>query len=147
MSSPYVVRNEFSGYARSFQTECDLLLLEEKKKVKNTLLNVLVEPNQFEVAKNFKAGSIAIVNARSNTIKAIENTCTFTKKSISEKSEDKSKVVSNEIASIQRSNNKLDKTVYTLSEVLRSVDGAVMRGSVIKAYDLIEGKKKCYFWF
>ena len=145
MSSPYVVRNEFSRYARNFQTEYALLPLEEKKKVKNTLSNVLVEPNQYKVVKNFKAGSIAIANARSNTIKAIENTCTITKKSMSGKSGDKKKVVSNEIASMQSSNNKLDNTVYILSEALSSVDEAVIRGSVIKAYDLIE--KNCYFWF
>ena len=64
---------------------------------------------------------------------------------MSEKSEDINKVVANEIASIQSSNNKLNNTVYTLSEALSSVDEAVIRGSVIKAYDLIE--KKCYFWF
>ena len=140
LSSPYVVRNKISGYARNFQTEYTLLQLEEKKKVKNTLLNVLVEPNQYKVVKNFKAGSIAIDNARSNTIKAIENTCTITKKSMSEKSGDKNKVVSNEIASIQSSNNNLDNTVYILSEALGSVDKAVIRGSVIKAYVLIEKK-------
>ena len=43
--SPYVVQNEFSGYTRNFQTKHALLPLEEKKKVQNTLLNVLVEPN------------------------------------------------------------------------------------------------------
>ena len=75
-----------------------------------------MEPNQYKVVKNFKAGNIAIVNARSNTIKTIENACTITKKSMSEKTWDKNKVVSNEIASIQSSNNKLDNTVYTLSE-------------------------------
>ena len=138
LSSPYIVLNEFSGYARNFQTEYALLPLEEKKKVKNTLSNVLVEPNQYKVVKNFKAGSIAIANARSNAIKAIENTCTITKKSMSEKSGDKNKVVSNEIASRQSSNNKLDNTVYILSEALSSVDEAVIRGSVIKAYDLKE---------
>ena len=88
--------------------------------MKNTLLNVLVEPNQYKVVKNFKAGSIA--------------------------SGDKNKVVSNEIASIQSSNNKLDNTVHTLSEALSSVDEALIRGSVIKDYDLIE-KKICHFWF
>ena len=93
----------------------NMLPLEEKKKVKNTLLNVLVEPNQNKVVKNFKAGSIAIANARSNTIKDVENTCTITEKSMSEKSGEKNKVISNEIASIQSSNNKLDNTVYTLS--------------------------------
>ena len=64
---------------------------------------------------------------------------------MSEKSGDKNKGVSNEIASRQSSNNKLDNTVYILSEALSSVDETVIRGSVIKAYDLIE--KKCYFWF
>ena len=88
--------------------------------MKNTLLNVLVEPNQYKVVKNFKAGSIAIDNARSNTIKAIENTCTITKKSMSEKSGDKNKGVSNEIASLQSSNNKLRNTVNILSEALVS---------------------------
>ena len=124
---------------------CSVTLTGEEK-VKNTLLNVLMEPNQYKVVKNFKAGSIAIANARSNTIKAIENTCTITKKSMSEKSGDKNKVVSNEIASIQSSNNKLDNTVHTLSEALSSVDEALIRGSVIKDYDLIE-KKICHFWF
>ena len=113
--------------------------------MKNTLLNVLVEPNKYKAVKNFKAESIAIANARSNTIKAIENTCTITKKSMSEKSGDKNKVVSNEKVSIQSSNSKLYNTVYILSEVLSSVDEAVIRGSVIKTYDFIE--KKCYFWF
>ena len=140
MSSPHVVRNGFSGYARNFQTEYALLPLGEKKKVKNTLLNVLVEPNKYKVVKNFKAESIAIANARSNTIKAIENTCTITKKSMSEKSGDKNKVVSNEKVSIQSSNSKLYNTVYILSEVLSSVDEAVIRGSVIKIYDFIEKK-------
>ena len=112
MSSPYVVRNEFSRYARNFQTEYALLPLEEKKKVKNTLSNVLVEPNQYKVVKNFKAGSIA--------------------------SGDKNKVVSNEIASIQSSNNKLYNTVYILTEALSSIYESAIRGSVIKAYDLIE---------
>ena len=78
LSSPRVVQNKFSGYARNFQTEYALLPLEEKKKVKKTLLNVLVEPNQYKVVKNFKAGCIAIANARSNTINTIENTCTIT---------------------------------------------------------------------
>ena len=78
LSSPRVVPNKFSGYARNFQTEYALLPLEEKKKVKKTLLNVLVEPNQYKVVKNFKAGCIAIANARSNTINTIENTCTIT---------------------------------------------------------------------
>ena len=73
-----------------------------------------MEPNQYKVVKNFKAGSIA--------------------------SGDKNKVVSNEIASIQSSNNKLDNTVYILTEALGSVDEAVIRGWVIKAYDLIEKK-------
>ena len=99
-----------------------------------------MEPNQNKVVKNFKARSIAIANARSNAIKEVENTCTITKKSMSEKSGDKNKVVSNEIASIQSSNNKLDNTVYTLSEALSSVDEVVIKGSVIKAYDLIEKK-------
>ena len=36
-----------------------------------------------------KGESIAIANARSNTTKAIENTCTITKKSTPEKSGDK----------------------------------------------------------
>ena len=124
----------------------NMLPLEEKKKVKNTLLNVLVEPSQNKVVKNFKAGSITIANARSNTIKDVENTCTITKKSMSEKSGEKNKVISNEIASIQSSNNKLDNTVHTLSEALSSVDEAVIRGSGIKAYDLIQ-KKKSYFCF
>ena len=131
---------EFSGYARNFQTEYALLLLQEKKKVKNTLLNVLVKPNQYKVVKNFKAGIIAIANARSNTIKAVKNTCAITKKSMSEKGGDKKNFVSNEMASIRSSNNKLDDTVYTLSEALSSVDETVIRGSVIKAFDLIEIK-------
>ena len=97
-----------------------------------------MEPNQYKVVKNFKAGSIAIANRRSNTIKAIENLCTITKKSMSEKSGGKNKVVSNEIASIQSSNNKLDNTVHTISEALNSVHEALIRGSVIKDYDLIE---------
>ena len=58
---------------------------------------------------------MAIANAGLNTIKAIENTCTITKNSMSEKSGYKNKVVSNEIASIQSSNNKLDNTVYALT--------------------------------
>ena len=62
---------------------------------------------------------------------------------MSEKSGDINKVVANEIASIQSSNNKPSNAVYTLSEALSSVDEAVTRGSVIKAYDLIG--KKCYF--
>ena len=66
--SPHVVRNGFSGYARNFQTKYALLPLEEKKKVKNTLLNVLVEPNQYKAVINFKAGSIALASPRSNTI-------------------------------------------------------------------------------
>ena len=111
LSSPYVARNEFSGYARNFQTEYAVLPLEEKKKGKNTLLNVLMEPNQFKVFKNFKAGSIAIANTKSNTIKAIENTCTITKKSMSEKSGNKKKFVCYKIAPMQSSNNKLDDTV------------------------------------
>ena len=41
---------------------------------------------------------------------------------------------------MQSSNNKLDNTVYILNETLSSVDEAVIRGSVIKAYDLIEKK-------
>ena len=98
---------------------CSVTLTGEEK-VKNTLLNVLMEPNQYKVVKNFKAGSIAIANARSNTIKAIENTCTITKKSMSEKSGDKNKGVSNEIASLQSSNNKLRNTVNILSEALVS---------------------------
>ena len=56
--------------------------------------------------KNFKARSIATANARSNTIKAVENTCTITKKSMSEKSGDKNKVVSHETASVQSNNKK-----------------------------------------
>ena len=79
-----------------------------------------MEPNQYKVVKNFKAGSIAIANARSNAIKAIENTCTITKKSMSEKSGYKNKGVSNEIASLQSSNNKLRNTVNILSEALVS---------------------------
>ena len=59
---------------------------------------------------------------------------------MSEKSGDKNKVVSHEIASIQSNNEKVDNTVYTISKALSSVDGAVIRGSVIKAYDLIEKK-------
>ena len=70
-----------------------------------------MEPNQFKVFKNFKAGSISIANTKSNTIKAIENTCTITKKSMSEKSGDKKKFVCYEIAPIQSSNNKLGNTV------------------------------------
>ena len=104
-----------------------------------------MEPNQYKVVKNFKAGSTAIANAISNTIKAVEDSCTITKKSMSEKSGDKNKVISNEIASMQTSNNKLDNTVYTLTEALSSVDEAVIRGSVIKAYYFIE--KKSHFWF
>ena len=98
---------------------CSVTLTGEEK-VKNTLLNVLMEPNQYKVVKNFKAGSIAIANARSNAIKAIENACTITKKSMSEKSGDKNKGVSNEIASLQSSNNKLRNTVNILSEALVS---------------------------
>ena len=109
--------------------------------MKNTLLSVLVEPSQHKVVKNFKAGSTAIANVISNTIKAVEDSCTITKKSMSEKSGDKNKVISNEIASIQTSNNKLDNTVYTLTEARSSVDEAVIRGSVIKAYYFIEKKK------
>ena len=41
---------------------------------------------------------------------------------------------------MQSSNNKLDNTVYTLSEALSSVDEVVIKGSVIKTYDLIEKK-------
>ena len=104
-----------------------------------------MEPNQYKVVKNFKAGSTAIANAVSNTIKAVEDSCTITKKSMSEKSGDKNKVISNEIASMQTSNNKLDNTVYTLTEALSSVDEAVIRGSVIKAYYFTE--KKSHFWF
>ena len=58
-------------------------------------------------------------SARSNTMTAIENICTITKKPMSKKSGDENKVVSNEIASIQSSNIKLDNTVYTLSEALK----------------------------
>ena len=39
-----------------------------------------MEPNQYKVVKNFKAGSTAMANARSNTIKAIENACTMSEK-------------------------------------------------------------------
>ena len=66
--------DQFSGYARNFQTDYALLPLEEKEEVKNTQLSVPVEPNQCKVVKNFKAESIAIANARSNIIKAVENT-------------------------------------------------------------------------
>ena len=59
---------------------------------------------------------------------------------MSEKSGDKNKVISSEIASIQTSNNKLNNTVYTLNEALSSVDEAVIRGSAIKVYDFIEKK-------
>ena len=59
---------------------------------------------------------------------------------MSEKNGDKNKVISNEIESIQTSNNKVDNTVYTLSEALSGVDEAVIRGSVIKTYDFIEKK-------
>ena len=131
LSSPYVVWNEFSGYARNFQIEYALLPPEEKKEMKNTLLNVLVEPNQYKAIINFKAGSIALASARSNTIKTIQNTSAITKKSMSEKSGDKNKVVSNELASIQSSNNKFDSTAYILTEVLSSVDETVIRGSVM----------------
>ena len=131
LSSPYVVWNEFSGYARNFQIEYALLPPEEKKEMKNTLLNVLVEPNQYKAVINFKAGSIALASARSNTIKAIQNTSAITKKSMSEKNGDKNKVVSNELASIQSSNNKFDSTAYILTEVLSSVDETVIRGSVM----------------
>ena len=47
---------------------------------------------------------------------AIENTCTITEKLMCG---DENKVVSNEIASIQSSNIKLDNTVYTLSKALK----------------------------
>ena len=50
---------------------------------------------------------------------------------MSEKSGDKNKVVSNELASTQSSNNKFDNTVYILTEVLSSVDETVIRGSVM----------------
>ena len=79
----------------------------------NTLLNALVEPSHYNIGKNFKAGSIEIANARSNRKKTIKNTCTFTKKSMSE-----NKVASNEIASIQSSNNELDDTAYTLYQFI-----------------------------
>ena len=97
-----------------------------------------MEPNQYKVGTNFKAISIAIANATSNAIKTIKNTCTIIKKSMSEKKWNKIKVVFNEIASLQRSNNKLDNTVHSLSEALTSIDEIVIRGSVIKTYDLIE---------
>ena len=99
-----------------------------------------MEPSQHKVVKNFKAGSTAIANVISNTIKAVEDSFTITKKSMSEKSGDKNKVISNEIASTQTSNNKLDNAVYTLTEARSSVDEAV-----IKAYYFIE--KKIHFWF
>ena len=70
-----------------------------------------MDPNQYKDVKNFKAGSIAISNTRSNSIKVIKNTDTVIKKSMPKKSEDKIKAVSNEIASIQSSNNKLDNNV------------------------------------
>ena len=41
---------------------------------------------------------------------------------------------------MQSSNTTLDNTVYILSEALSSVDEAVIRGSMIKTYDLIEKK-------
>ena len=103
-----------------------------------------MEPSQHKVVKNFKAGSTAIANVISNIIKAVEDSCTITKKSTSEKSGDKNKVISNEIVSIQTSNNKLDNTVYTLTEARSSVNEAVIRGSVIKAYYFIEKKKKSF---
>ena len=59
---------------------------------------------------------------------------------MSEKGGDKKNIVSSEMASIRSSNNKLDNTVYKLSEALSSVDETVIRGSLIKAYDLIEKK-------
>ena len=63
------------------------------------LLNVLVEPNQCKVLKNFQTASITIAKTKSSTIKAIENTCKIIKKLMSKKIGDKNKVVSNEIAS------------------------------------------------
>ena len=57
---------------------------------------------------------------------------------MSEKSRDKNKVVSNEIASIQSSNNKHYNTVNILTEALRSVCESAIRGLVVKAYDLRE---------
>ena len=97
-----------------------------------------MEPNQYKVVTNFKAISIAIANARSNAIKTIKNTCTIIKKSMSEKNRDKIKVVFDKIASPQRINDKLNNTVHTLSEALTSIDEIVIRGSMIKTYDLIE---------
>ena len=70
-----------------------------------------MDPNQYKDVKNFKAGSIAITNTRSNSIKVIKNRDTVIKKSMPKKSEDKIKAVSNEIASIQSSNNQLDNNV------------------------------------
>ena len=59
--------------------------------MKNILLNVLVDPNQYKDVKNFKAGSIAISNTRSNSIKVIKNTDTVIKKSMPKKVRIKSK--------------------------------------------------------
>ena len=36
-SSPYIVKNDFLSYIKNFNTEYTLLLIEEKKDVKNTL--------------------------------------------------------------------------------------------------------------
>lgn len=67
LSSPYIFKNDFLSYIRNFNTECTLLKIEEKKNVKNTLLNILVEPSQYKAVKNYKARQVAIANTRSNT--------------------------------------------------------------------------------
>ena len=136
MSGPCIVKNDVLNDIRNFNTEYALLPIEEKNNIKNTLLNDLVEPSQYKAVKAYKASQGAIVNTKSNTKKAISNTCTITKDPQPAITGTQTKTLSNQ----NQSNSTLDNTIYTLTEALSNVDEAIIRSSVMKTFDLVERK-------
>ena len=128
MSGPCIVKNDFLNDVRNFNTEYALLPIEEKNNIKNTLLNKAV--------KTYKASQGAFINTKSNTKKAISNTCTITKDPQPAITGTQTKTLSNQ----NQSNSTLDNTIYTLTEALSNVDEAIIKSSVMKTFDLVERK-------
>ena len=64
LKGPYEVREEFENNMRNFNTKYASISAPEKKKVKELLLNVVVEPKAYTSIIKFKASDVGVDNTR-----------------------------------------------------------------------------------
>lgn len=67
LDSPYIVKERYSEKTRNYSTDFERANRNEKLKIKQDILNVIVEPKQYSKVIKFRPGEAALQNTRTRS--------------------------------------------------------------------------------